>query len=845
MYRKTIQERLEELQSSAQGLSNEQRRLRRKEYGYNEILDEDSPSFMTIFFEQFRQVGLWILLITAGFTAFLGQYVQGGILLFIGLFNLCLQTFQLYRAEKAMAALRNMTSPTCLVLEEGQVVELETRDLVPGDVVLLESGNIVPADGRLIESNHLQIDESLLTGEARSVEKDINFAPRENIPLGERVNMAYASTIVNSGKGILLVTNTGMDTEIGKIAFMLYKDEDRDIPMRKEISRFGRYLGMLSALLVLGLGAYGFFVLDMALETVVLTGLSLLISMLPFALTAIASITLGLGVYRLAKKNALLRRVQSVEVLGAVSVICTDKSGTLTENRLKVTDLSTGSDDDETWMKKICLLCNDVHIGESSYGDPTEVALMEFALDGEFDLNELREQYPRLVELAFDSSRKRMTTLHQDGDRKLLLSKGGLDEILEISSSYRVDGETYPLEDEVREGIMESNASYASEGKRVLAMAYRYGDELREEDMIFLGLIALVDPPLEGVTESVKLCKRAGIRPVMITGDHLITASQVAKEVGILTEGYEAITGASLDELSEEEFKERVEDYSVYARVTPQQRLRILDAWKEKGHMVAMTGKSVSDTASLRRADLGVALDKKATAVSKSAADLLIRDDNFATLVGSVEAGRMIFSNLRRSLRYLLSTNLSLLILLFAGIFLRKELPLLPLQILWISLVTSALPTLALVVEPKERNIMMANPKSMKESVLSRKGFLLSLLEAGLMALSGLLVYFFGKNLYPQEAQTMAFMTMGFIHLFQAMNLRNSQSILGKDFFSNKSFFPTVLLSVICLVITVILGPLQGLFGTKMLNLQQWGMVLIASVAILLFSELRKIFLKE
>lgn len=845
MYRKTIQERLDDLQTSHQGLSREQRIERRKTYGYNEIMDEGRPSFISLFFDQFRQLRFWILLIIAALTAILNQYEQAVVILLLNLVSMLVGAIQINRANKAISKLHTMTSPTCLVLEEGKITEIETRDLVPGDIVLLDSGDIVPADGRLLESYNLQIDESLLTGEARSVEKDIHFAPLGNIPLGERINMVYASTVINSGKGSMLVTNTGMDTEMGKIAFMLYKDADDELPLTRRLAVLGRYMAGLFVILVLLYAAYAFFFANKILDEVLLSSLSLLAAVLPQGLAAMALITLGLGLYRLAKKNAMLKRMRSVELLGSVSVICADKGGTLTENKIKVTDISTGSDEDESLMKKICILCNDVHIGEGSFGDPVELALMDFALDGEFDLNELREQYPRLEELAFDASRKRMTTLHQEGDRKILLSKGGLEEILEISTSYCADGESYPLDEDVLEGIRESYASYAAQGKRILAMAYRYGEELREEDMIFLGLVALLDPPLEGVKESVKVCKRAGIRPILITGDHLLTAIQVAKDLGILTEGYEAISGEELNELSQEEFAERIEDYSVYAGVTPQQRLRILDAWQGRGDIVAMTGKSVIDTASLNQADLGVAMDKMGTDVSKSAADILIKDDSFTTLVGAIEEGRMLFANLRRSLRYIFSSNLSLIILLIAGLVVYGEMPLLPMQILWVGIMTMTLPSLALEVEPKERNIMMREPRPMLKTVLNTKGLVLTLIEGFLMAFAALVAYVLGKQINPDTAQTMAFMTIGFVQLFHAFNLRNSQSVLGRDFFSNKSFFPAVLLSGVLLVITVLLDPLHKIFGTRLLGAQQWGLIFILAFGIVLVTEIRKLFIKE
>jgi Ca2+-transporting ATPase len=733
------------------GLSDEEAVRRLRERGPNELEDRGGRSPWAILWEQFTSTMILILIVAAVVSALLGDYEDSIAIAVIVVLNAALGFGQEYRAERAMAALKRLSAPRVRVRREGHVREASARELVPGDLVLLEAGNLVPADGRLLEAVNLRVQESALTGESEPVEKDPAAVQDEDTPLGERFDMVYSSTVVAGGRGLYVVTETGMATELGKIAAMIQAATPEQTPLQRRLDHVGKVLA-LAALAIVAV----VFVLGLLrgedLEVMFLTAVSLAVAAVPEGLPAVVTIALALGAQRMLRRGALIRKLPAVETLGSVTVICSDKTGTLTENLMTVTVLDTADNTVELGGEgpaevaedpalAVLLaggtLCNDAMLegdGEDGFhaiGDPTEGALVVAAARAGLRKPELEARIPRVAEVPFDSGRKRMTTVHEvnsdagipaalgsvlkgDSGRYVAFTKGAVDGLLEISSEVWT-GQAEPMNKGWREKISAANERLAGNGIRVLGVGMRRlaaldgGGEELERELTFFGMVGMIDPARPEARDAVETCKRAGIRPVMITGDHPLTARHIATELGIADGGH-IVTGRDLAGLDEGGLAEIVEEVPVYARVSPEHKLSIVGALQEKGHIVAMTGDGVNDAPALRRADIGVAMGITGTDVSKEAADMVLTDDNFATIVAAVEQGRVIYDNIRKFIKYLLTSNSAEILVMLVGPFVGLGLPLLPLQILWINLVTDGPPALALSTEPAERGIMRRPP---------------------------------------------------------------------------------------------------------------------------------------
>lgn len=849
MYRKTIEERFEELSTSPEGLSSEEAKRRLQEDGPNLIKEEEPQSVIANFFSHFKDLMILILLAAAAVSFFLGERWDAIIILAIVILNAVISTFQYARAQGALAALKELSTPRTLVVRDGRPVNISATELVRGDVVMLETGNVVPADGRLIEAHNLQVIESALTGESLPVDKRVDFETDLNIPLAERVNMVYASTPVSYGRGLFVVTAVGMNTEIGKIAFMLLKDEEKKTPLQKRLDNLSRVLAIVVAVVAVAIFGLGL-MQQRPMKEMFFTSISIAVAAIPEGLPAVIAIVLALGVQRLSKKNAIIRNLPSVETLGSASVICTDKTGTLTQNKMSVTKVASFADSNEELIRAAALN-NDVQIREDGYhlGDPTEVALVNYALSQEVDIDEIKEKYPRVGEIPFDSTRKLMSTLHKTEDGFVQYVKGGLDEVLTRCTRIRRGTQTPEITSQMRYLINEKNEEMAKEGLRILAIAEarrESADHPHENNLTFLGLLGLMDPPRENAKESIRLCRRAGITPVMITGDHLATAQSIAADLGIYDaqQGHKVLSGKELDLIDDQQLQEQIEDVRVYARVAPEQKLRIVQAWQNKDFVVAMTGDGVNDAPALQKADIGVAMGQTGSDVSRSTADLVLMDDDFSTIVTAVEEGRGIFENIRRTVGYLLSCNLGELLLILVAVVLGLPLPLLPVQILWVNLVSDALPALALGVEPSERNVMMRPPRPLDEGILTRRKIFLTVFDGLIIAGIAFVAYQFGMVESVEAARTMSFLTIGFSQLVHAFNARSQGSIFNRNLFANKMFYLAVIVSGLMLVVVSFIPFLQTLFGVVLLDPAQWIFIAGLSAIPLVVSEIRKIFIQ-
>lgn len=845
MYKKTLDEKFLELTSGGEGLSNKEVLERQKKYGKNKLEEASKENIILIFFSSFKDIMVAILIAAAIVSAVLGNITDALIIMFIVIVNSIISTVQYIKAQNSLNALKKMSPAYCIVKRNGEEYQVKTEELVPGDIVILKAGDIVPADGRLIESMNLEIDESALTGESINAVKDASFETTTNIPLGDRVNMLYSSTIVRKGRGEFIVTTTGMDTEIGKIAFLISAQEDKLTPLQEKLNRVGKILAAIVVLVAIIIFVVGI-IQDKSIEEMFFVAVSMAVAAIPEGLSAIVTIILSIGVVKLSKRNAVIRRLPSVETLGSATVICSDKTGTLTQNKMAVSEIFTSGDSKKLALQAL-MLCNDSFISISSKveGDPMEVAFVNYGMDEGFDYNELQEKFKRVQEISFDSTRKMMTTVNEFENKLFQYTKGGIDEVLNKTTHYINDNKIQPITDEIRKNYLDKNTEFTSKGMRVLAVAYKKIDsieEVSEEGLIFLGIVSIVDPPRESVKESIRICKQAGIKTVMITGDHLLTAKAIADELEILEEGNEYITGVELDKLSNEEFKDRFENIRVYARVTPENKVRIVSAWRDAGHVVAMTGDGVNDAAALKNSDIGIAMGVTGTDVTRESADLILMDDNFSTIVGAVEEGRTIYANIEKTIRYLLSCNLGELILLFAALVFLFELPLIPVQILWINLVSDSFPALALGVEPREEEVMHRRPKSQKEGLLSKKTLLLTIFDGLIVGLVGFISFYVGRGFSYEIGITMSFMTIGFSQLFHAFNMRFKSSMFNKNFFANKKFFLAVIISALLLIITIFVPYGREVFKTTLLSLDQWTAVMGLSIVPILITEIRKVF---
>lgn len=821
------EELLQELNSSMNGLTAEEAKKRLEQYGYNKLQEGKRKGVLQVFAEQFADLLVVILIIAAIISALTGGLEGTIVILAVLILNAILGTVQHFKAQKSLDSLKAMAAPNARVIRDGQKMEVPAAELVPGDILLLEAGDVTAADGRVLQNFSLQVSESALTGESENVNKIDTPIDQDELPLGDRLNMVYSSSLVSYGRAVVLVTGTGMQTEIGKIADLMESAQEKATPLQRSLDDFSKKLSiiiMVICAIVFGLGVWR----NMGLAESLMFAVALAVAAIPEALSSIVTIGLAIGTQKMAKENAIIKNLRAVEGLGCVSVICSDKTGTLTQNRMTVKkayangkvwepEEAKGNDKAVNGLVAESVLCNDGAInGETAVGDPTETALLSFCRTIGGDENKVREEFPRLQEIPFDSDRKLMSTLHFRNERYEMLIKGAPDVLLARCTSVEQNGEVLPLTDEIRSAIVDQNRDFSSQGLRVLAFAKKVLSENRpltledETDLIFTGLIAMMDPPRVESAPAVADCRRAGIRPVMITGDHKITASAIAKEIGILQDGDRAVEGSELEKMTDEELRNEVEHISVYARVSPEHKIRIVRAWQDRGHVAAMTGDGVNDAPALKQADIGIAMGITGTEVSKDAASMILTDDNFATIVKAVANGRNVYTNIKNSIKFLLSGNLAgILVVMITSLF-GLPLPFTAVQLLFINLLTDSLPALAVNMEKPTGDLLNQKPRSPKEGILT-KDFLQTLgIQGALIAVATMAAFYLGMQINNGMACTMAFATLCMARLFHGFNCRGSRSIfrLPSNPYSVGAFFVGTLL----LMLVLFVPALHGLF---------------------------------
>lgn len=849
------------------GLSSTQAQHRLNEYGPNRLEGAKKESLLSRLLSQFKDPMILVLLAAAALSLLSTggeDWVEAAIILVIVLVNACISISQENSAEKALEALQKMSAPLAKVIRDGQMVRLGTELLVPGDIILLEAGDLVPADARVLECANLKTDESAMTGESVPLSKRAMAFLPEDTALGDRENMVISSTVVTNGRAVCVVTATGMDTEVGRIARMLTDAEDVTTPLQRkmgEISKTLSFLCLSVCAVMFGVGLiYGRELLGMFM-----TAVSLAVAAIPEGLPAIVTIVLALGVQRMAGRNAIVKKLPAVETLGCAGVICSDKTGTLTQNRMTVVDVWSWEDRHRQETLAIGALCNDTVLtyhedgSPRTTGDPTETAFVDAAFRDGMDKNALEQRMPRIAELSFDSERKLMSTVHPLNGKFRVMVKGAPDILLARCSYILSSSSPAPLTPTITKRVDEANTAMAEKALRVLGCAYKDLDalppgeltsDLLERGLTFVGLVGMIDPPRTEVRQAVVQCYRAGIRPVMITGDHKLTAVAIARDLDIFRPGDLAITGEDLDFMSQELLEQDVERFSVYARVSPEHKMRIVQAWQKRGMVVAMTGDGVNDAPALKAADIGCAMGITGTDVAKGAADMILTDDNFATIVHAVEQGRGIYSNIKKAIHYLLSCNIGEILTLFlATLFNFQQDPLVPVQLLWLNLVTDSLPALALGMEPVESSVMTEKPRSAREPLFSRAFSLRLAWQGAMVGLLTLAAYWLGEYVLSDPAQadatanTMAFATLTFSQLFHAFDVRSeSQSLFRLGISSNPAMNKAFLVGMALQLSVLLIPPLMDLFQVCPLSPLEWGCVLSLAVLPIVFCEIEKSF---
>ena len=861
------EEVLKVLDTSRSGLSGAEARRRLGEYGPNELVEKKKKGPLEMFLDQFKDFMILILIAAAVISGVIGETKDTIVIIVIVILNAVVGFVQEYRAEKAMAALKKMAALTATVVRDGQAVDIPASELVPGDIVILEAGKIVPADMRLIEAVRLKVEEAALTGESVPVEKETAVLQDEDLPLGDRRNMVYKGTILTYGRGTGIVVATGMNTELGRIATMLQDEDAVKTPLQKRLARFGRKLAV--AVLAVCAVVFGFGLLrGEPVMLMLLTAISLAVAAIPEALPAVVTISLALGAKKMVRQNALIRKLPAVETLGSVTYICSDKTGTLTLNRMTVEEVYVDGrllrsadlkaahplqpDTPVHTLLTALALSNDARSGSDGgvIGDPTEAALYSMAREHGFGKEDLERRFPRVAELPFDSERKCMTTFHRppDGAGVVSFTKGAIDVLLGRSIGVLTSS---GIESVDPGKLQEVNARMAADGLRVLGIAMRRWEDLPgdltaevEQDLVVIGLVGLMDPPREEAREAVAQCKAAGIRPVMITGDHPLTAKTISKRLGIIEDGSEAvITGQELEALTLEEFEERVEHIRVYARVAPEQKLKIVRALQDKGQFVAMTGDGVNDAPALKRADIGIAMGITGTDVAKEASSMILLDDNFATIVRAVKEGRKIYDNIRKFIKYMLTTNSAEVWTLFLAPFLGLPIPLLPIHILWINLMTDGLPALALSVEPEEGDVMKRPPRRPGESIFAH-GLGIHAVWVGLL-MAGIVLAVQAWTIETGSAhwQTMVFTVLCISQLFHVVAIRSErESLFRMGLFTNKPLLGAVFLSFSLQMAVVYIPVMNPLFRTEPLSAGELALTLALSSVVFFAVECEKFF---
>lgn len=873
-YLSTPEEVFKETSSSEKGLTSEQAQKRLEENGKNRLEEGKKKSVIRRLLEQFADPMIIILIVAAAISGITAAF-EGGfpsdviIILFVVILNAILGVVQESKAEKAIEALQEMAAATSKVERDGKVMQIKSEDLVVGDVIILEAGDAVPADARIIESASLKIEEAALTGESVPVNKFIDIinlkATEKDVPLGDRKNMMYMGSSVVYGRGRAVVTATGMDTEMGKIAGALAQAQDGQTPLQKKLAQLSKILSFI----VIGICAVIFAIgiirelvtgnqigLEFLLDTFMIA-VSLAVAAIPEGLAAVVTVVLSIGVTNMSKKNAIIRKLTAVETLGCAQIICSDKTGTLTQNKMTVVE---HYGDDEKMLATGMALCTDVNIDENKeiIGEPTEAALVAYALTLDLNKNDLSKSEPRVAEAPFDSMRKMMSTVHSKDGAYIQYTKGAPDEVLKCCTKILKDGKVRDITEADRTEILKKNKEYADRALRVLACSFKelseipadQSPEALEKDLVFCGLVGMIDPVRPEVKAAIEECRTAGIRPIMITGDHKDTATAIAMELGIIDSPDAAITGAQLNEISDEDFEKDVEKYSVYARVQPEHKVRIVNAWKKRGMITAMTGDGVNDAPSIKSADIGVGMGITGTDVTKNVADMVLADDNFATIVSAVEEGRRIYDNIRKSIQFLLASNLSEVLSIFFANLLGFTI-LKPVHLLWINLVTDCFPALALAMEKSEKNIMSRPPRNSKDGIFSG-GVGFDIFYQGLFVTGlTLAAYFIGHYIEAgvweitnsPDGMTMAFLTMSMCEIFHSLNMRSQRgSTVAMTFKGshNMYLFGSCLMSLLMTTVVIYVPFLANAFDFQPINLMEYAVALALAFAIIPLVEIVK-----
>lgn len=836
------------------GLSTNEAKERQLKHGKNKIKDKPKEPFIVKFIKQFNDFMIIILIIASIVSALISyfqgenDYIDSIIIIFIVALNALMGVIQESKAEKSIEALQEMTPPKAKVTRDGITLEINAEELVPGDIIVLEAGNYVPADCRILESYNLKIEESSLTGETEPVLKDAEKICKKGIPLGDMNNMAFMASIVVNGHGKAIVTETGMDTKVGKIANMMIENESPETPIQKKLGQVGKILGLVCLAICLIIFMIGL-IKNIDPVEMFMTSVGLAVAAIPEGLPAIVTIMLSIGVTKMAKKNSIVRKLPAVETLGSSSVICSDKTGTLTQNKMKVVEVNSVNPGLAIELATMCTDCEILNKNGSVEvnGEPTEVAIVNKALENGKDKKELYYEMPRVNEIPFDSNRKMMTTIHKIGNKYRVIIKGAPDVLLDrCKKQISSNGSSRALE---KIAIQKENLKMAEKALRVIAVGYKDIDFLPnkidtstiENDLIFVGLIGMIDPPREGVKEAVRTCKHAGIKTVMITGDHIATAKAIAKELNILGPNDKSITGKELDEIPQNKLEKEIKDYSVFARVTPEHKVRIVKAWQKTGAVVAMTGDGVNDSPALKNADIGIAMGKNGTDVAKNAADMILTDDNFVTIVEAVKQGRNIYDNIKKAIHFLIATNIGEIVTIFMGLILGMKSPLLAIQLLWVNLVTDSLPAIAIGLEPPEHNIMNRKPVDSKKGIFSDGLWNKIIIEGIMIGMLTLMAFSIGNKFYSVEVgRTMAFVALGVLELVHSFNIKSEQSIFKIGILENKFLIGSFVLGVFIQTIVVLVPSLANIFKLVSLNQTQWIITLVISILPIPIMEAQK-----
>ncbi len=864
------------------GLTDRQVEERKTKYGLNKLDEQKKKSIIIKFLEQFKDFMIIILLIASIVSAVVSKmdgsndYFDSIIIIAIVVFNAIMGLVQEAKAEKSLEALKKMSAPTCKVRRNGQIVTIKGEEVVPGDIVLLEAGNYVPADCRLISSSNLKIEESSLTGETVPTLKEADSILLEKTALGDMTNLAFATTVVVNGHGEAIVTETGMTTKVGKIAKMIITDETPETPIQKKLGQVGKSLGIGCLAICLFIFIIGIFKKIEPIE-MFMTSVGLAVAAIPEGLPAIVTIMLSIGVTKMARKNSIIRKLPAVETLGSSSVICSDKTGTLTQNKMQVTKI-VGPDGEITnnivsnKILELATMCTDVEAnGTDLIGEPTEIAIVEKAISNGINKQELYKAMHRVEDIPFDSNRKMMTTIHKTQNSYRIITKGAPDVLLKHCTRALEVNKANSKEDIKTNDILENmisknnkivnldsiliskiekqNDKMAEGALRILAIAYLDIPELPnlittqniEQNLIFVGLIGMIDPPREGVKEAVSTCRKAGIKTVMITGDHIATAKAIAKELGILRGQDLAITGEELDKIPQPILQRNIMNYSVFARVTPEHKVRIVKAFQSTGAVVAMTGDGVNDAPALKNADIGIAMGQNGTDVAKNAADMVLTDDNFVTIVEAVKQGRNIFDNIKKAVHFLIATNIGEIVTIFLGLLLGLKSPLLAIQLLWVNLVTDSLPAIALGLEQPDKDIMNRKPRDSKKGIFADGLWSKIFVEGTMLGVLTLVAFSIGNYLYSVEVgRTMAFVSLGLLELVHSFNIKSEESIFKIGLFENKYLLGAFLLGTILQVGVVIIPPVANIFKLVPLTNMQWLYTIGISILPLVIMEAQK-----